>query len=194
MRGYGGHYKVNGPPVNLPATLDQIIDILPCMPHQLLLHPLKLKHKLEYKSHYMYDVIHRDKVISAIMWLKEHNYHYANIKLNEEWYNSDIAADLSVLLDDDTSCSPVTKDTSNVRMLRDGNHCTNSLNGNKSDQDDYEQSANNMPIEQHNERNGTHSCETGDNSGVVHLNNNEKELDKCDALQIESLQINERKK
>ena len=27
MRQYGGHYKVNSPPVNFPATLDQIIDI-----------------------------------------------------------------------------------------------------------------------------------------------------------------------
>ena len=47
MRQYGGHYKVNGPPVNVPATLDQIIDILPCMPSDLQLHPIKLKCKLE---------------------------------------------------------------------------------------------------------------------------------------------------
>ena len=50
MRQYGGHYKVNGPPVNIPATLDQITDILPCMPSELQLHPVKLKCKLEYKS------------------------------------------------------------------------------------------------------------------------------------------------
>ena len=47
-------------PVNVPATLDQVIDMLPHMPKQLQLHPLKLKCKLEYKSHYMYDVIRRD--------------------------------------------------------------------------------------------------------------------------------------
>ena len=47
---YGGHYKVNGPPVNVPATLDQIIEILPRMPSELQLHPMKLKSKLEYKS------------------------------------------------------------------------------------------------------------------------------------------------
>ena len=29
MKRYGGHYKVNSPPVNVPATLDQIIEILP---------------------------------------------------------------------------------------------------------------------------------------------------------------------
>ena len=43
---YGGHYKVNGPPVNVPATLGQIIEILPCMPRELQLHPVKLKCKL----------------------------------------------------------------------------------------------------------------------------------------------------
>ena len=55
MRQYGGHYKAN----NVPETLDQIIDILPCMHSELQLHPVKLKHKLEYKSHYMYDMICR---------------------------------------------------------------------------------------------------------------------------------------
>ena len=46
---YGGHYKVNGPPVNVQATLDQVIDILLCMLSELQLHPVKLKCKLEYK-------------------------------------------------------------------------------------------------------------------------------------------------
>ena len=60
MRQYGGNYKVNGPPVNVPATLDQIIELLPHMPSELQLHPMKLKHKLEYKSHYVYAIICRD--------------------------------------------------------------------------------------------------------------------------------------
>ena len=62
MKRYGGHYKVNGPPVNVPATLDQFIEILPQMPSELQLHPVKLKRKLEYKTHYMYDMICRDHV------------------------------------------------------------------------------------------------------------------------------------
>ena len=85
MRQYGGHYKVNGPPVNVPATLDQIIDILPHMHSELQLHTVKLKQKLEYKSHYMHDMIHRHHVISAITWLKENNSHYADIKHYEHW-------------------------------------------------------------------------------------------------------------
>ena len=82
---HDGHYKVNGTPVNVPATLDLITEILPYMPSELQLHPVKLKHKVEYKSHYMNDMIHRDCVISAITWLKEHNSHYADIKPNEHW-------------------------------------------------------------------------------------------------------------
>ena len=61
------------------------------MPSELQLHPLKLKQKLDYKSHYMYDMIHRDHVNRAITWLKQHNFHYSDIKLNKHWY-SDIAS------------------------------------------------------------------------------------------------------
>ena len=96
MRQYGGHYKVNGPLVNVLATLDQTIEMLPCMPSKLQLHPVKLKHKLEYKSHYIYDMICRDCVISAITWLKEHNSHYADIKLHEHWYSDIACRELSV--------------------------------------------------------------------------------------------------
>ena len=59
MRWYGGHYKVNDPPVNVSATLDQIIEILPRMPSELQLHLVKLKCKLEYKTHSMYHMICR---------------------------------------------------------------------------------------------------------------------------------------
>ena len=34
MRQYSGHYKVNGTPVNVLATLDQIIEILPHTPSE----------------------------------------------------------------------------------------------------------------------------------------------------------------
>ena len=79
MKRYGGHYKVNGPCVNVPTQLDQVLKILPQIPSELQLHPLKLKCQLEYKSHYMYHVIQKDRVIGAITWLKQHNPHYADI-------------------------------------------------------------------------------------------------------------------
>ena len=100
MKQYGGHYKVNGPPVNVLATLDQNIELLPRMPSDLQLHPVKLKRKLEYKTHYMYDMICRDHVMSAITWLKAHNPHYKNIKLNEHLYSNIAAGELSLQLDE----------------------------------------------------------------------------------------------
>ena len=88
MKRYGGHYKVNGPCVNVTTHLDQVLEILPRMPNELQLHPLKLKHKLEYKSHYMYNMIQKDTIVESITWLKQHNPHYADIILNDDWYSS----------------------------------------------------------------------------------------------------------
>ena len=70
------------------------------MPSDLQLHPIKLKRKLEYKTHYMYDMICRDHVMSAITWLKEHNFHYENITLNKHWYSDIAAGDFSLQLDE----------------------------------------------------------------------------------------------
>ena len=80
------------------------------MPSELQLHPMKLKYKLEYKSHYTYYMICRNHVISAITWLKEHNSHYANIKLNEHWYCDIASRELSVQLDESDDCIMVTED------------------------------------------------------------------------------------
>ena len=76
---------MNGAPVNVPATLDHVLDILPRVPNQLQLHPMKLKQKLEYKSHYMYDVIHKDIIVGALAWLKLHNVHYCCVTVNDSW-------------------------------------------------------------------------------------------------------------
>ena len=43
--------------MNIPAKLDQIVEMLPQMPNELHLIPLKLKCKLEYKSYYVYDIV-----------------------------------------------------------------------------------------------------------------------------------------
>ena len=80
------------------------------MPSDLQLHPVKLKHKLEYKTHYMYDMICRDHVMSAITWLKEHNSHYENIKLNEHWYSDIAAGDFSLQLDESVNCNTMNED------------------------------------------------------------------------------------
>ena len=134
MKQYGGHYKVNGPLVNVPATLDQIIDILPCMPSDLQLHPVKLKHKLEYKSHYIYDMICRDHVISAITWLKAHNPHYRDIKLDEHWYSDIASKAYSVQLDESDNCITINEDIVHNHSLK-----TADITKNKQNRDDNEQ-------------------------------------------------------
>ena len=80
------------------------------MPSDLQLHPVKLKCKLEYKSHYMYDMICRDHVMSAITWLKAHNSHYENITLNEHWYSDIAAGELSLQLDESDNCITINED------------------------------------------------------------------------------------
>ena len=52
----------------------------------------------------MYDMIHRDHVISAITWLKQHNSHYRDITLNEHWYSDIVSRQLSVQLDESDNC------------------------------------------------------------------------------------------
>ena len=80
------------------------------MPSELQLHPVKLKCKLEYKTHYMYDMICRDHVMSAITWLKAHNSHYENIKLNEHWYSDIAAGELSLQLDESDNRITINED------------------------------------------------------------------------------------
>ena len=120
MRRYGGHYKVSGPPVNVPTTLDQVINMLPHMPNQLQLYPIKLKRKLEYKSHYMYDVIHKDHVIAAITWLKEHNNHYKDIEINENWHTiiSDDGLSHILIHDDDTNAIANNDNSSSIMQQK----------------------------------------------------------------------------
>ena len=104
------------------------MEILPHMPSELQLHPVKLKCKLEYKSHYMYDMIHIDHVISAITWLKEHNSHYADIKLNEHWYSDIASRELSVQLDESDNCITATDNAVLNQSLQNENISKEKLN------------------------------------------------------------------
>ena len=83
MYTYGSQYHVNGPFVNVPVSLDQIVHHLPCMSNEMQLYPLKLKRKLVFKKHYLYHYIQKHVVMSCFKWLK--NLLYKDIKLNNEW-------------------------------------------------------------------------------------------------------------
>ena len=96
---YGSHYKVDGPPVNVPTTLDKICSILPRIPDEAHVYPMKLKRKLSYKGSYMYNTIRKDVVMNALKWLKENNEYYNDIKVNEFWADSWENDELGLLID-----------------------------------------------------------------------------------------------
>ena len=59
---------------------------------------------LEYKSHYMYDMICRDHVMKA------HNSHYRDIKLNEYWYSDIASGEVLLQLDESDNCITMNED------------------------------------------------------------------------------------
>jgi len=59
--------------VNVPSKVDTICDVLPRLPSQSELVPLKLKCKVAYKGHYMYDYIRPQKIFDALRYLKVNN-------------------------------------------------------------------------------------------------------------------------
>ena len=69
----------------------------------------------------MYDMICRDHVISAITWLKEHNSHYTDIKLNEHWYTDIASRELSVQLDESDNCITLNEDSVMNQSLKNEN-------------------------------------------------------------------------
>ena len=96
---YGSHYKVDGPPVNVPATIDKICKLLPRLPDDAQVFPMKLKRKLKYKGSYMYNTIRKDVVMNALRWLKNNNEFYKDIDINEFWADHWNCDDLGVVLE-----------------------------------------------------------------------------------------------
>ena len=87
--------------------------------------PLKLKQKVEYKSHYMYDMIRKDKIIGALTWLKQHNYHYADIQINADWCESTESCDLSILLDEEHTSAGIVD--ANITDIAADNGCISTV-------------------------------------------------------------------
>ena len=82
---------IHGPAVNVPSKVDTICTVLLRLPSQTELIPLKLKRKLAYRGHYMYDYISPEKVLTALRWLKENNPLYADTDINDEWLEQAMA-------------------------------------------------------------------------------------------------------
>ena len=89
----GKQRSIHGPAVNVPSRLDTICSVLPRLPSQTELIPLKLKRKLVYRKHYMYDFISPEKVLNALRWLKANNPLYADVEINVDWLQESISED-----------------------------------------------------------------------------------------------------
>jgi len=83
----GGQKAIHGSAVNVPCKLDAVISLLPRLPHTAEVIALKLKRKLCYKGHYMHEYIRPEKVMEALMWLKNNNPLYENVAICHDWIN-----------------------------------------------------------------------------------------------------------
>ena len=76
----GKQHSIHGPAVNVPSKVDTICNVLPRLPLQTELVPLKLKRKLSYRGHYMYDYITSQKPLNALTFLKANNPLYFDVE------------------------------------------------------------------------------------------------------------------
>ncbi len=61
----GKQRAIHGPAVNVPTDLHPVCDLLPRLPSQVQVVPMKLKRKLCYKGHYMYQYVRPAKLWSG---------------------------------------------------------------------------------------------------------------------------------
>ena len=81
----GKQCAIHGPAVNVPTDLTSVCTLLPRLPSQIQMIPMKLKRKLYYKGHYMYQYVRPAKVLAALQWLKSSNPLYKDIEINNDW-------------------------------------------------------------------------------------------------------------
>ncbi len=83
----GRQWRLQGPCVNVPSNLDAVCNLLPRLPNDALLVPIKLKRRLCYKGHYMYEAIRPHVLLEWIRWLKENNPHYLDVQIQLDFCN-----------------------------------------------------------------------------------------------------------
>jgi hypothetical protein len=88
----GKQRAIHGPAINVPTDLTPVCTLLPRLPSEIQMVPMKLKRKLCYKGHYMYQYVRPAKVLAALQWLKLNNPLYTDVQINSNWL-SDVAED-----------------------------------------------------------------------------------------------------
>ncbi len=85
--GRGRQWRIQGPCVNVPANLEPVCNLLPRLPNEAMLVPVKLKRRLCYKGHYMYEAIRPSVALAWILWLKQNNPHYSDVEIQLDFCN-----------------------------------------------------------------------------------------------------------
>ena len=81
----GKQHAIHGPAINIPTDLTSVCTLLPRLPSEMQMVAMKLKRKLCYKGHYIYQYIRPAKVLAALQWLKLKNPLYRDIEMNNDW-------------------------------------------------------------------------------------------------------------
>jgi DNA replication protein DnaC len=111
--------KMKGPCVNVPASMEPICCLLPRIPEHMKTVLVKLKRRLEYSNHYLYDYIRPKLVMQSLLWLKANNPLYKeNVEINREWYEQLEESEIFDIVEDEfdsdcESCDIGTKMTAN---------------------------------------------------------------------------------
>ena len=81
----GGQKAIHGNCVNVPSKLDGICSLLPRIPEESQMVPLKIKRRLGYDKSYISSYVRPHKVNDAIRYLLVHNPLYRNCQYEEHW-------------------------------------------------------------------------------------------------------------
>ena len=116
----GKQQAIHGPAVNVPTSLAPVRTLLPRLPSQVQVQlvALKLKRKLSYRGHYMYDHVRPAKFLVALQWLIANNPLYHDVPSTDNWQHAAVQDDgdlLQAYLDQESIRSP--KDSSLTERL-----------------------------------------------------------------------------
>lgn len=81
----GGQHGVHGPVICVPSNVTKTVTSLPHIESSNQIIKAKLKRKLNYKGHYKFQVINKDKLFCALQYLKNNNPYYKDIDINPNW-------------------------------------------------------------------------------------------------------------
>jgi len=86
----GRQKGIQGPAIYVPTKLHHVCSLLPRLPDDAQIVAMKLKRKLVYNGHYMYEYVRPKLDLAALHWLKENNPKYKNIDVNIDVKNTDM--------------------------------------------------------------------------------------------------------